>query len=121
MGMKVRGVKQLKINLNKSIKRISTEVTAEGLRSGSMQLAMYASELTPVDTSNLINSQYIVDESMLGGWRGGVGYIAEYSAIVHNGPDRNWQKDGAQNLFLSDAGDRNFGKIMQVIIKASRI
>lgn len=45
-----------------------------------------ASALTPIDTSNLINSQYRRVERSGSRWTGKVGYTADYAAWVHEMP-----------------------------------
>lgn len=46
----------------------------------------HATNLTPVDLSTLINSQYMRIEKTEAGWRGTVGYTARYAKWVHNAP-----------------------------------
>lgn len=48
--------------------------------------AGYASLLTPVDTSTLINSQYREVYTVFGHTRGRVGYTANYAAAVNSMP-----------------------------------
>lgn len=121
MAIKINGIDRVRKNMKSRIEEIAGPVTRKGLRAGSMQGAAYASELTPVDTSNLINSQFIIDNETPSGWVGGVEYIANYSDVVHDGGEKNWQKQGAEDLFLSKAFGRNIDIIFKVIAKESKI
>jgi len=120
MAIKVSGIKQVRSNLQKRLEKIAGSVTEKSMTAGVLQLAAYASELTPVDTSNLINSQYTFVNPSVGGWKGGVGYTAEYAEQVHDGVDKNWQKSGAENLFLKKAAERNENQIFNIIVKEYR-
>jgi hypothetical protein len=118
MSVKIKGIKQVRSNIRKTISSIAKEVTRDGIYAMISQGAAYASALTPVDTANLINSQYITVDQSGDGWIGRVGYTANYAEPVHDGPDRNWQKTGASNLFLTKGFDDNLPKLVQ-ILKAS--
>ena len=115
MGIKVKGINQVKSNMQKTFSNISGEVTRGGLQAFVSQLAAYASELTPVDTANLINSQYTFVNPNGDNWKAGVGYTANYAEEVHDGPDKNWQKAGASNMFLTDAADRNSSQLLKTL------
>ncbi len=121
MSVKVKGLRQLKSNFQKEFRKLSGPVTEKGLRAGLMQGAAYASELTPVDTSNLINSQYIFTNEVNDGFKGGVGYTANYAEFVHDGGPKNWQKRGASDLFLTLAFERNQPQIFKAIALGSRL
>ena len=56
---------------------------ARAVTAGCMIGQAYAQMLTPVDTSNLINSQYRRVKHTTKGWQGTVGYTAAYAAAVH--------------------------------------
>jgi hypothetical protein len=69
----------------------------------------------PVDTSALINSEYRGVVKTRKGFRAFLGYggasgaaagasgtpVSEYAVYVHEGPQKNWQKPGASNQFLT--------------------
>jgi len=79
----------------------------------------WAQILTPVDTSFLINGQYRrVDKTNMG-YRGSVGYIAEYAAAVHD-PSviQNFQKPGAEKEFLKKGFEQNIAQIDAMVLKA---
>lgn len=55
----------------------------------------------PVDTSELINSEFMDTwTSRRGRHYGTVGYAALHAMEVHEGGPRNWQKPGASDAFL---------------------
>lgn len=67
---------QKKINMN----------AQRGVKVVLTMIAGYAKAETPVDSSNLINSQYTNMFTRIDGVRGVVGYTAEYAAAVHSMP-----------------------------------
>lgn len=101
MGIKVKGVREAKQNLNKLINDVQGRKVARALQSamiiGSSQAALY----TPIDTSTLINSQY--RELTANGTRitGRVGYSANYAVFV-NDPNipQNFRRATAKKEFL---------------------
>ena len=102
MGVKVKGIKQAKRNLDALIGDIQGRKAVRALQSaliiGSSQAALY----TPIDTSTLINSQY--RELSVNGSRltGRVGYSANYAVYVHD-PNipQNFRRSTAQKEFLT--------------------
>jgi hypothetical protein len=81
--------------------------------------AGYAANLTPIDTSFLINGQYRKVAKKLGGYTGLVGYTASYAAAVHD--PRNFQifrRPGAEKLFLQKGFEQNLSEI-DAQVKAS--
>jgi len=76
-----------------------------------------ASVLTPIDTSNLINSQTFPNVRPDGAAvRGTVGYTAEYAAAVHS-PDRpqKFRRASAEKEFLRKGFERAEPNIRAVI------
>lgn len=53
------------------------------ITAGAMVGQAYAAMLTPIDTSNLINSQFRRISNTAKGWRATIGYTAAYAAAVH--------------------------------------
>lgn len=84
MGVKVRGIRQAKANLDRIIKDVQGRKAVRAIQSamliGSAQAALY----TPIDTSTLLNSQY--REIIARGVRvtGRVVYTANYAVFVHD-------------------------------------
>lgn len=81
--MPVRGL-EAAINKTNAISRDIAEVRAErGVTAALITGQAFASMLTPVDTSFLINSQYRTVKVSGGRVIGAVGYTALYAAAVH--------------------------------------
>lgn len=81
--MPVRGLEQA-IRRTNEIERDIAEVRAErGITAALITGQAFASMLTPVDTSFLINSQYRSVKTESGRVIGAVGYTALYAAAVH--------------------------------------
>ncbi|EJR0425116.1 HK97 gp10 family phage protein [Klebsiella pneumoniae] len=102
MGVKVRGIRQAKANLDRIIKDVQGRKVVRAIQSamliGSAQAALY----TPIDTSTLINSQF--REITANGVRvtGRVGYTANYAVFVQ-GPEvkQNFRRATARKEFLT--------------------
>ncbi|PHS13473.1 MAG: hypothetical protein COA78_06970 [Blastopirellula sp.] len=54
-----------------------------------IQAGAYSAELTPIATSFLLNSQYREVRLTMEGWRGEIGYGANYAASVHGASGKN--------------------------------
>lgn len=81
--MPVRGLEQA-IKRTNELSREIAEVRAErGVTAALITGQAFASMLTPVDTSFLINSQYRTVKTEKGRVIGAVGYTALYAAAVH--------------------------------------
>ncbi len=101
MGMKVKGQKAARDNLDKFITdvhgRKAVRAITKALIIGSSQAALY----TPIDTSTLINSQY--REISANGQRvtGRVGYSANYAVYVHDpAVNQKFRRATAKKEFL---------------------
>ena len=82
--MPVKGLDQVRRNLAATFERIEGPTTEQTLFEILIIGSGAAATLTPIDTSNLINSQYRrIERGPLGMW-GRVGYTARYAAAVHN-------------------------------------
>lgn len=78
------GVAEAKRGLDAIIKDVKGRKIVRGIRASLMLIGTEAAVITPIDTSNLINSQY-QDVNLIGAKVvGTIGYSAEYSAYVHN-------------------------------------
>lgn len=85
--------------------------------------AGYAANLTPIDTSFLINGQYRkVDKAPMGGYTGLIGYTASYAAAVHDpsNPQR-FQRAGAEKEFLRKGFDNNLREIDEQVAASFRL
>lgn len=81
--MPMRGVKEAKASTKALVGRIAGDLTERTVTEILIIGAGYASILTPVDTSLLINSQYRHVTHVFGATFGRVGYTAAYAAAVN--------------------------------------
>ena len=81
--MPVRGVNEVRSKLRRTMQNISGPLSQRTLTEALVIGMGYAALLTPVDTSNLINSAYREVKSNSDGWYGRGGYTAAYAAAVH--------------------------------------
>lgn len=118
MGVKIRGVRQAKANLDRFINDVQGRKAIRAIQSaliiGSSQAALY----TPIDTSTLLNSQY--REVMASGTRltGRVGYTANYAVYVHD-PNipQTFRRSTARKEFLTKGFEDTKSQIDAVIRK----
>ncbi|MCY0800681.1 hypothetical protein N0398_06440 [Providencia rettgeri] len=82
MGVKVKGIRRVRGNINSELELIATQRTARVMQEISITGAAYAAAITPIDTSNLINSQYRQLQKIPNGYEARVGYSANYAAAV---------------------------------------
>lgn len=104
---KVGGVADVNAKLGRLVGKITTETTQNAVQKALLIGAQYATMLTPVDTSNLINSRFISVFPTATGFTGRVGYTASYAGYVHDGGPKNWQKPGAEDAFLRKGFERD--------------
>lgn len=83
--------------------------------------ASEAAALTPIDTSNLLNSQYRDVQQVGEQIRGRVGYTADYAAAVHD-PDnpQRFRRASAEKEFLRKGFDRAEPNIAAVLAGSIR-
>lgn len=103
--VKVEGLDEVNRRLRDTLRKIDGKLSEHFLVKALMLTSAYTAPYVPVDTSNLINSEYRVTRKTRRGWEGEIGFSAEYAAPVHDGPDKNWQKAGASNQFLAKGLD----------------
>ena len=85
--MPVRGIKRVKQNFRMKVQEIDGLRTNRAVYSVLSQGAAMSDTMTPIDTSNLINSRYSPQISHAKGKTSGhVGYTASYAAAVHEAP-----------------------------------
>lgn len=82
--MPVRGVQEVRRNLKALIRHVDEVKIPRTLTEVLIIAEGYSALMTPVDTSNLINSRYRTLDKVRGGWVGRIGYTAAYAAAVHN-------------------------------------
>ena len=118
MGVKVRGIREAKANLNRIIQDVQGRKVVRALQSamiiGSSQAALY----TPIDTSTLLNSQF--REITTNGTRvtGRVGYSANYAVWVHDpNVPQNFRRATARKEFLTKGFEDTRDQIDAVVKK----
>lgn len=84
--MPVSGGDSVRKRIKSAIHEIRTIKTASTLNAVLITGSSNAALLTPNDTGNLINSQYIDMQETSDGMKGAVGYTAKYAAWVHEMP-----------------------------------
>lgn len=92
---------------------------AKGMTQALILGSSEAAALTPIDTSNLLNSQYREVEKRGAKVVGRVGYTAEYAAAVHS-PDnpQNFRRASAEKEFLRKGFERAESNIRGVLTGA---
>lgn len=81
--MPAKGLKQVRHNVAKIIGEIGASMPERAVYEALLIIDGNAALLTPVDTSNLINSRFIEVKKAPDGIHGKMGYTAEYAAAVH--------------------------------------
>lgn len=119
-------------SVNKNLERIARDIDKKVQRGVYIACtigAAYSDTMTPIDTSNLINSRYINVKERGQGYRGTVGYTANYAAAVHekpgtlkgkpraNGNGAYWQPNG-EPRFLNKGFELHNVEIRNAFIKA---
>lgn len=135
--MPVKGLSQVNTKLKVIADNISKQQLERALYAAATHGAGNASLMTPVHTSNLINSQYVKTEATATGYRARIGYTANYALYVHEAsgklkgqqrPDINgraqgkfWDPNGEPE-FLTKAFTGTYGdEVEQVFYKGMKI
>ena len=130
--MPVKGINQVNRALDRVSDQICEAMLQKGLYIAATVGAGYATLMTPVDTSNLINSQYIKVNKGLTGSNAVVGYTANYAAAVHgkkgtlkgkpraNGNGNYWTPD-AEPLFLTKGFEQNYKEVNNAFFRAMKL
>lgn len=85
--MAVKGIERVRRNFRTVLKGIDGSKTEAAVYAVLKQGAALAQQMTPRDTSNLVNSQYAPQISQRQSRTSGqVGYTAAYAAAVHDAP-----------------------------------
>ncbi|MGR7140108.1 HK97 gp10 family phage protein [Klebsiella aerogenes] len=108
MGVKVRGVREAKANLNRIIDNIQGRKVVRAIQSALILGSSRAAYYTPIDSSTLLNSQF--REINVNGTKvtGRVGYSANYAAFVHDMPGKLKGQPRAGSDFGGGAGKGNY-------------
>ena len=106
MGIKLSGFRKAQKALDRAIKDLPLE-SEQLVFSILTGISQHTKPYVPVDTSLLINSEYIRTFTSGGKASGSLSYggatagvPVKYAVYVHEGPQRNWQKPGASNRYL---------------------
>lgn len=81
--MPVRGSSEVRRNMRRVTRHITQELTPTVVKEVLIIGEGYAAALTPIDTSNLINSGFRTVTNTATGTVGVVGYTADYAIYVH--------------------------------------
>lgn len=85
--MPVKGIERVKRNLRVTVARIAEGTTERTVYEILSQGGAMAAQMTPIDTSNLVNSQYAPQiDVKQGKVTGNIGYTAAYASAVHDAP-----------------------------------
>jgi hypothetical protein len=82
--MPVKGLKEVRQQFQAVIGQISGEMAEKALTEVMIVAAGFAATMTPIDTSNLINSQFRHIGKSSTGVTAMLGYTAAYAAAVHD-------------------------------------
>jgi hypothetical protein len=82
--MPVKGLDQVRKNLAKELRNIKGTLTEKALQEVLIVASGYAATMTPIDTSNLINSQVRQVWTIGSKVVGSLSYTAAYAAAVHD-------------------------------------
>lgn len=116
---KVKGVDSVNSKFSALVGKITTTTSVEAATRAMIIGQQYATMLTPVDTSNLINGRFMQIIPTATGVTGRAGYMASYAPYVHNGGPKNWQKPGAEDEFLTKGFERDGRAEIDAVIKAT--
>lgn len=82
--MPAKGINQVRKNLGRVLGEISGPMAEKAVTEALIIGGGMAATMTPVDTSNLINSQYRIVRKAGSRVNGQMGYTAAYAAAVHD-------------------------------------
>lgn len=132
--MAIKGMAQLRRNMRQQLTLAIPSHAERAMHIATSIIGGYATLMTPVDTSNLINSQYRIVKNEGRRVVAAIGYTARYAAAVHEKPGTLrgagvmrpsgrgafWSPD-AEPQFLSKAGDDNLSEIDQAVERAMKL
>ncbi len=85
--MPVKGIDRVKRNYRRTVQKISGPVSERAVYEILSRGGVMAATMTPIDSSNLVNSQYAPQTDVKKGKVSGhIGYTADYAAAVHSMP-----------------------------------
>lgn len=132
MPAKLRGIKEAIRQTEQIVGTITAEKAVRAIKSANYIIRTEAATITPIDTSNLINSQY--DTVEVSGTRitGKIGYSADYALYVHRAPgtlkgkprsngNGTYWSPGGEPQFLTKAAQRTKDLVDGVIKKEMKL
>ena len=129
---KIKDYKKVRIGLENTLKKKIPQNAERAAHVAGSIIGGYASLMTPVDTSNLINSQYRTVTKEGKRVVAAIGYTAKYAAAAHNatgklkgkprrtGRGNYWDPD-AEPKFLEKAATENMDEINSAVMKAMKL
>ncbi|WP_312226749.1 hypothetical protein [Pseudescherichia sp.] len=84
--MPVKGIKRVQMNAKKLLGQVAGPVTERVITEVMIVGMGYSAQITPMDTSTLVNSQFRELRPIPGGMTGRVGFTASYAARVNAAP-----------------------------------
>lgn len=131
--MPVKGIDQVNQKLDQLGRDVIPEKAERSLYVAATIGAGYASLMTPIDTSLLVNSQYIQTSQTVTGPIAKIGYTAAYAAAVHNiktnpivprprqsGNGFTWDPNG-EPYFLTNGFEQNQAEIFEAFKRAMKL
>nr|WP_315528293.1 hypothetical protein [uncultured Achromobacter sp.] len=114
--MPVKGIERVKRGFRIAVKEIGEGKTERAVYETLSQGSAMAAQMTPIDSSNLVNSQYAPQIDVKEGKvSGSVGYTASYAAAVHEAsgklkgkPRADFGKTRAGVAFGGGTGNGNY-------------
>ena len=129
--MAIKGMAQVRKNIRQQLTLAIPSDAERAMHIATSIIGGYATLMTPVDTSNLINSQYRIVKNTGTKVVAAIGYTAKYAAAVHEKPGTlrgagvprasgrgNYWDPSGEPRFLSKAGDENLAEIDNAIRRA---
>ncbi len=86
MATRLKGLEEVNRNLKKRLEQIGGPMTEDFVTAVVLQIRARSAALTPVMTSNLINSAFHRVYATPMGYAGEMGYGAKYAVFVHEAP-----------------------------------
>ena len=108
--MAVRGIARVKANFKAELKRISEQTTERTVYEIISQGAALAATRVPIDSGNLINSNFIDIDVQAGKVVGRTGYTAAYAEHVHEatGILKGMPRPGNRGDYWDPSGEPEF-------------
>lgn len=110
--MPTRGSRNVSRRLQRELHNIVNVKTPRVIQQVMIAGMSYTAAITPIDTANLINSQYREMSPMPKGWRGRVGYTANYAKFVNDasGSMKGKKRKGSSGDYWSPNAEPDFVK-----------